>query len=356
MSNHRIVYIDNIKVFLTCLVIAHHAAQAYGPTGGAWPILDNNTSNWFRHFFFINASYMMGLFFFISGYFLLFSLNRKTNKEFIVDRLLRLGIPLVFFTLFVFLPFNYLSSNKQLSITNFFLNSYFFSPPIATGHLWFVASLLFYSLAYILIIYFNPKPNYEIKILQFNTYYIFIYIIVLALITGLVRIYYPIDVWRTWFIPVEVAHIPQYCSLFFIGILFNKYQWLSKLNLQKGILFFCVAIFTYSLQLKLPKSITSYWICESFIESLLCVGISIGLLTSFQKFGNKTNEFLKSLSNNSYGIYLFHLLLIIGLQKLFLPFHLNANLKFVIVFLLGTVLSYGLSVMVRKIPFLKRIV
>lgn len=29
----RLAFIDNIRVFLTVLVIAHHAGQTYGPTG-----------------------------------------------------------------------------------------------------------------------------------------------------------------------------------------------------------------------------------------------------------------------------------------------------------------------------------
>mgnify|MGYP006943057229 CR=1 FL=1 len=63
MNSNRIVYIDNIKVFLTCLVVAHHAAQAYGPTGGVWVVNDPYKANWLRDFFFVNVSFMMGLYF-----------------------------------------------------------------------------------------------------------------------------------------------------------------------------------------------------------------------------------------------------------------------------------------------------
>lgn len=52
MQKQRIVYVDVIKVFLTCIVVAHHAGQAYGPTGGVWPVTDNNKTNWLGQFFF----------------------------------------------------------------------------------------------------------------------------------------------------------------------------------------------------------------------------------------------------------------------------------------------------------------
>ena len=36
----RLVYIDNLRVLLIAVVIARHAGQAYGPTGGDWPIFN----------------------------------------------------------------------------------------------------------------------------------------------------------------------------------------------------------------------------------------------------------------------------------------------------------------------------
>ncbi|MEM8808493.1 MAG: hypothetical protein AAGF01_20950 [Cyanobacteria bacterium P01_G01_bin.38] len=36
----RLTFIDNLRIMLTMLVVAHHAAQPYGPTGGEWPIFD----------------------------------------------------------------------------------------------------------------------------------------------------------------------------------------------------------------------------------------------------------------------------------------------------------------------------
>lgn len=124
-TKSRISYIDNVKVFLTFLVVSHHAAQAYGPTGGMWPVQDTVSATYLGYFFFINASFMMGLYFFISGYFMMFSLQRKDLAIFISDRLKRLGIPLVFFTFIIFLPFNYFLSESNESIISFLYRTYF---------------------------------------------------------------------------------------------------------------------------------------------------------------------------------------------------------------------------------------
>ena len=63
--NAREYYLDNLKVFLTVLVIFHHAGQAYG-NGGGWAYQPSNPDEflpWIWHFFAVNAGFFMGLFF-----------------------------------------------------------------------------------------------------------------------------------------------------------------------------------------------------------------------------------------------------------------------------------------------------
>lgn len=356
MQTKRIVYIDMIKVFLTCLVVAHHAAQAYGPTGGVWVVDDPLKANWLGKFFFINASYMMGLYFFISGYFMLFSLNRKLKKEFIKDRLVRLGIPLIFFTFFIFLPFNYFSSQQNTGVFNFFIDSYFNKPPIATGHLWFVASLLLYSFIYLVLFGRGVKNRSEELTPTLRVSYIFIYILILSVVSAFVRLKYPIDIWRTWIIPVEIAHIPQYLSLFLIGALFNKYRWLDSFKLSVGLYFLGIAVAVFILSNYLPQNVQSFWLTNSFVESLLCVGISIGMLTIFRYYVNRSNNFFNALSANAYGIYLFHLFVVIGLQHVLLDWNIGANTKFIIVTVFGILISYLISAGFRRVGVIRKII
>src|SRR5215475_4346458 len=91
----RLDYLDTLKVLLTVLVIAHHAGQPYGPTGGRWPLFDAQRATILGPFFSVNAAFFMGLFFMISAYFLPSSFDRKGVSTFLKDRLLRLGIPFV---------------------------------------------------------------------------------------------------------------------------------------------------------------------------------------------------------------------------------------------------------------------
>lgn len=357
MKSSRIIYVDVIKVFLTCMVVAHHAGQAYGPTGGVWVVKDTASANWLGKFFFINASYMMGLYFFISGYFMVFSLERKTNLQFTRDRLVRLGIPLLVFTFLVFLPFNYSGAAPGSNLLTFFLDTYINKPPIATGHLWFVASLLAYSFIYLLIFSGRAKNDGRSTIAKpFYVGYIVIYILLLTLVSALVRIYYPVDTWRTWLIPVEVAHIPQYFSLFLIGTLFNRFRWLDTLKPSWGLVFLAMAITAYVANELMAPEIKDHWLTESFVETLLCVGISMALLVFFRHYGNRTNRLINLLSENAYGIYLFHLLMVIALQEIILSWQANANIKFLVVTVLGILLSFGLSALLRKSKLIRKVI
>lgn len=355
MKKNRVAYIDQVKIFLTCLVVAHHAAQAYGPTGGVWVVNDAAKAPWLKHFFFINASFMMGLYFFISGYFMAFSIAKKTAKQFIKDRLKRLGIPLLFFTLFVFLPFNYFGTGAKGNLLSFLVHSYLHQPPIATGHLWFVASLLAFSFIYLLL-HFKNKNQRELSTGHLHVRYVLIYILLLTLVSAVVRLKYPIDQWNTWIIPIEVAHLPQYLSLFFAGAVFNRKQWLQELTVKNAVLFLMLAIATFTASKQLPAAIANYWLTESFIESLLCVGLSMFILSFFKHYMNRMNKLSSWLSENAYGIYLIHLFVVIFIQKAIVNWQTNANIKFVFVTAATVAISLFLSALLRRFRLIKDII
>ena len=93
----RLLYLDNLKVCLTVLVIFHHAGQAYGD-GGDWAYTPSNPAEvmpWIWHFFSVNAAFFMGLFFLISGYFVPASYVKQGASVFVQKKLIRLGIPLL---------------------------------------------------------------------------------------------------------------------------------------------------------------------------------------------------------------------------------------------------------------------
>ncbi len=86
---------------MTVLVILHHTAITYGAIGGWWwqEIQPNGSISSLLLILFCttNQAYFMGFFFLLAGYFTPPSLERKGYARFIVDRFIRLGLPLVAF-------------------------------------------------------------------------------------------------------------------------------------------------------------------------------------------------------------------------------------------------------------------
>jgi glucans biosynthesis protein C len=105
----RLYYLDDLRVFLTMLVIVHHTSITYG-AGGSWYFEDVDkaeltvTSILLTLFTAVNQAFFMGFFFFLSGYFTPLSYDRKGAGKFLADRFVRLGIPLIAFV-FLLGPF-----------------------------------------------------------------------------------------------------------------------------------------------------------------------------------------------------------------------------------------------------------
>ena len=97
----RLLFIDNIRVFLTILVLLHHLMIIYSGTGrfyyneGRQDALTGFAGGWFCS---VNQAYFMGLFLLISAYFVPGSYDRKGAGRFVMDRLIRLGIPLAVYS------------------------------------------------------------------------------------------------------------------------------------------------------------------------------------------------------------------------------------------------------------------
>ena len=85
----RLLFVDNIRLILTVLVIAHHLMVIYGNSGG-WIHYegrqDDITSALGSWFCAVNQAYFMGLFLFVAAYFVPGAYDRKGPGQFIIDR------------------------------------------------------------------------------------------------------------------------------------------------------------------------------------------------------------------------------------------------------------------------------
>ncbi len=337
MNKIRSYDLDNLKVFLTVMVIFHHAGQAYG-NGGDWPYHPSNPAEYMPEiwrFFSTNAAYLMGLFFLISGYFVPISFDKQGFATFMQKKLVRLGIPLVIVTVLLTLMVG------QLEM----------------GTMWYVEMLLCFCLAYGLIrccgVRFAETSRFSWSL---GT------LVGIALVMGVgshcIRQFSPQDhwIWVLWVIHLEPAHLLQYILMFSLGVLLSRWKGLGPLTDRTGAVSLGIGLVFVLLNVcrtgALHEFIQTYF---GLFESFLCVFLSVGLLWLFRKVAHGSNGFLRWCSGQAYGAYVFHLFILVALQQLMDSLVLDVHAKFLLLGLLATFLSFGFTWLLKLLPGVKRV-
>ncbi|VVB68730.1 Acyltransferase family protein [uncultured archaeon] len=347
----RIYFLDNLKVFLTVLVVLHHAAQPYGPGGGWWIVSEPYSLVDYivlGIFMAVNASFFMGLFFMISAYFVPSSLEKKVATKFMKDRLAKLGVPILIFMIGVFPVMGYLLEGQ---------------PSITLGHLWFLAMLLIFSAVYAAY-WLVKKPSSKTKRAFPGNATILAFVVVMALISFIVRIWAPENRWVLFGL-FEPFHLTQYVMLFAAGIIAYREGWIdtipkatsklwSRVAILMVILLLVIGSVTNSTEfsggLKVASLLGSFW------EAFMGVSMCIALLALFKNRFNSQGSITKALANDTFTVYLIHIPIIVLLQYLLIGIAIDSLVKFAIVGAVGIPLVFAIShYVIRRLPYAKYI-
>lgn len=377
--NKRFFYIDNLRVFLTLLVIFHHVAITYGADGG-WYYYEHTNNNIVNsilsNFTGFNQMFFMSLFFFISGYFTPGAYDRKGTRKFLTDRLLRLGIPLVifFFTLSPIVEYIKDITYKHLNETfwEFYKYNIIIKHNLCPGPLWFVETLLVFSAFYALwrvIQRYLPK-SLKSKTELLTNKKVILFIVFLSVFTYMGRILFPAG--HEHF-HLQLGYFPNYISLYIAGVLSYKKNWLNELPKKLGLFW---SLFTFPVVVIVGLVIEpilfgmfhtvgnqisggGYWqsLFHSCFETFGCVGICITFLYLFkEKVNTQKSRISKLLAANAYTIYIIHAPIIVLLALSMKGIILFPLIKFIIVSVIGTLLCFLISqFFFKKIPYSDRV-
>jgi glucans biosynthesis protein C len=370
----RMFFIDNLRVFLTIVVVIFHLAITYG-ADASWFYRERPTTELagiiLNLFLILTQFYFMGLFFLISGYFVPGSLNRKGSLRYSKDRLIRLGIPLVLYA-FLISPFTEYVKGIVEGYVSGSLGQYYLSCwrnlNVTPGPLWFVEVLLVFTLVYVfgrIVLDWVKRnasktaPNIAKKPLTHGL--IIAFILVLAPLSFVTRLIIPIG---TEWIHIGVAFFPQYIFLFAVGILAFHQDWLPDLpsrvrKVWSVIAFLCI--------LALPVIMISSGSAEGFEpflggftwqaallstwEAIYCVSMSILMLSLFRARFDLQGSLARFLSRNAYTVYIIHPVVIIPLALLFRGVSADPLLKFVLISPVAVALCFLVSSLIRRIPY-----
>ncbi|TPG37498.1 acyltransferase [Flavobacterium pectinovorum] len=370
-SSNKLLYIDNIKVLLTILVVLHHTFIAYSSSEGWYYNEQTNLMSariLSTMFISINQSFFMGYFFLLAAYFTDSSYSKKGASKFIKDRLIRLGIPLLFYC-FILTPFiSYLVYYfaKEHHITYFeYLNGY--DNWIDLGVTWFVAALLLFTLLYVAVKKIF-KINFDKPVAVPNSSAILLFAAGLGIISFLVRIIFPVG-WILEPVGFQLGHFPQYIALFIIGLLASKNNWFDQLSEKTGrqlkrSAWLCLLFFPVFLIVKFKLNTPSSWFSGGFHWQALLyalweqwIGISIltTLLIKGKRNWNNTSELLAKASRSSFAVYIFHPLVIVGFTLSVRNWDIEPVVKLLVMIPLIVLGSFLLGLLVLLIPGVKKI-
>lgn len=381
MKNIKIrkIYIDNLRTFLVTLVMLLHIAVTYGPIGFWYYYERTGLLSTYLLGFFVSFSqaFLLGLFLMISAYFIIPSYDRKGADLFIRDKFRRLGIPLLFYIIIIGPFLIYIQklfiAKEKVSFLYFYYNFIIKNIIIEAGPLWFLQALLILSIFYILLMEIIKKAQkkkgaFEKKGLDFpQNYKIILFIISLAIVTFLVRIRFPIE---TSIINLQLCFLPQYVSLFILGIFAYRNNWFEKISYKKAVFWFSVLAFTTLLWPVLLffsgtfkeadiTLIAGGFRWQAFLyalwEAIIAISASISIIYLFKKKLNRQNNLFASLYKSAYTAFIIHPLIIVPLSYCIKDLEIHPLIKFFAVAITGIPLAFLMGNIIRKIPSFKRI-
>jgi surface polysaccharide O-acyltransferase-like enzyme len=323
----------------------------------------------------VGAAFLLGLFYMISGYFTPYPYDRKGPGPFILDRLKRLGIPLVFYALVINPLVTYWAAVHGGYEGSFWQYVPSHLPDLteaAVGPLWFVEALLFFSIVYALVrmlipLFRSSTPGDRPEARVPGNGAIALVALGLGLATFFVRIWAPVF-W--WWEPLhqEPAHFPQYIAFFAIGILAYRKHWFSLLAAQQArlwgwvslacipllpLLMLAAGVLSGEVNTDISGGLNGLSLAYSLWEGFIGVALVITVLVWARERFNRQGRLLKSMSAASYAVYVLHPLLIVPLALGLSDVPLGLSLKFLVFTPLAVALCFLAGHLIRKLPLLK---
>jgi peptidoglycan/LPS O-acetylase OafA/YrhL len=365
----RDYYIDRLRSVMTVLVILHHTAITYGAIGG-----------WFWHevqpsrtlsgillvlFCTTNQAYFMGFFFLLAGYFTPASLDRKGYWKFILDRFIRLGIPI--------LAFGLILGPLTAALVTAAQGDGFWPTWLALWHrkefivgpLWFAEALLTFSLWFVLIRRIvGPQPGSALTAKAEPS---------------------PVPSWRAWLVgalivggsalairqvfPIGTSlfgYWVMYVFLFIMGIRAKRRNWLAQLNWKNARPWVVIAFIvwpTLPLGWVLAGGKANFntglsWAAflYAFWEPFVAWGLIAAWLLVFRERMNRPSAFWDWLNRRAYAVYIIHPPVLVGIALLLHGWTAPALVKFAAVGSLACVATWLLADPFVRLPGVRRVV
>jgi len=334
-----------------------------------------------------NDSFFMACMFLISGLFVRDSLARRGSSNYLANRAWRLGVPYLL-SIFVLMPIAYYPTFLRYHLpgtTDFNFFHFWWRTlavgPWPSGPAWFLWVLLAFDAIVALVWSIAPRaidafgrPLYALRYrpgVAFAAFCVFSIIVYLPL-----HLIYGDTSWLEpghFPLPIQTSRILLYFGYFLVGIGLGASDLRSGLLAENGQLasrwkvWLGLAALFYAAILLLVYAHHN-WVADFGAPPLswrAAYGLAFALFSAamafaepafFLRFAKAPLKLLDAIRPSAYGIFLVHYIFIIWLQYAIYDPPLPAFVKFAIVFAGTLAISWGLVALLRKIPFVARMI
>ena len=357
--------LDALRAALTLLVVLHHTAITYGAIGG-WYYREVPTNGRLEtqilvFFCTVNQTFFMGLFFLIAGYFTPPAMARKMPAEFVKDRLLRLGLPLLIFGVIIgpaTIALAAVARGREFGAT---LLSLWARGTFEIGPLWFVEALLIFTLAYVVVRPICVKrrfPSNRIMILA-------------AVVTGVaafgLRLVWPVGVNA---FGLQIGFFASYVVLFVAGCAGASAGWLTDVpdgqrNLWRRITWLAMPVLPSVVLLSpympvLGGDTAGGWNLQAVVyaawEPMVAWGIILSLLHGFHRRFLRLGPIWMALARRAFTIFIIHPPVLVAIALAWRGVAAPPLLKFAVTGGMTCLACFWIAGLLLRVPAIRRIV
>ncbi len=379
----RIYFLDNFRTFLILMVVVLHSGLVYEAVlESNWIVIDPVKSNSIGLIRMYLDLFVMFSIFFISGYFVRFSVKSKNYADFILSKIKRILLPWVIavFTLipaykFIFLFSRGLPQENWFSYFHFFerpgTDLTFFANNPTQNWLWFLPILFTFQIVYLGL---SKTKLLSLKIsLKTGVILAFVIGVISSMLLATLNL-------RGWyhsvFFDFQNERLLIYFMSFLLGALCNKLKvfempknrkqyTIANVVMSVSMAVFAVVALNFFFNL-IDPSRNFFFVSEFFdrifyYTSALLVMFSFlyVLIYTFRFSLNKINPLLSQLNRSSYSVYIIHIIVMGVIALVLLKVQIPSMLKFIILsittFTLSNMIIYTYQKTIQKTVNMKTI-
>jgi fucose 4-O-acetylase-like acetyltransferase len=366
----RHAWADNLKVVLVTGVIVTHATVAWTGVGN-WVFKEPPVREPLLGVLVlcsaVGALFGMALFFLIAGVFTPQSFERKGLRRFLVDRAIRLGVPLMFFVGFLAPVIEYVDPENAGWNQGFvaFAPTVWWSLPPAWGPTWFLPVLLLFSAVYAVARGIVPG-----RTTGGNTpraWHLAAAATVVALTTFLVRFEVPLgaEPFR-----LGLGQAPAWIIGFVLGVVGAERGWYDPIRPQLAYRARHVAWATIGAlavmvgaAMAVGADIDAFagggtWqsLVTAALEGSLVVSVPLWLMDVFRRRWNHQGRLARAMSRAALAAYVLHQIVLVGFVLASRYVQWPPEVKYVTVSAFAVCGSFALGMVVVRLPHVSRMV